>query len=270
VSRLGIRAGTLLAALLLFGFYAIANFVPKEQRIDSPVLPDKGLRLGLDLRGGIHWVLGVELDVRVKHELDTLSDRLEADLEDDGLKVESRSVTDGQLIINASGGARSAAEQWATDTGVLDKTGDSPLAYELTDRWRKEVRENAMAQVLEVLRKRIADPIQGIPDSVVTRQGDDRVLVQIPGGQIDRSSARKLLNSTGFLEFKIVQDVEPTEELLLAKYDGEMPPGTEFAFERDRESGRVINAYLVPETPDTTGAFLKAARMNFANSAKAA
>jgi len=99
----------------------------------------------------------------------------------------------------------------------------------------------------------------------VTRQGDDRVLVQIPGGQIDRSSARKLLNSTGFLEFKIVQDVEPTEDLLLAKNGGKLPAGTELAFERDRESGRVINAYLVPEKPDTTGAFLKDARMNFDN-----
>ena len=84
--------GTLLAVLLLFGFYALANFVPKEQRIASPIFPDEGLRLGLDLRGGIHWVLGVDLDVRVKHELETLGDRLERALDDDGLSSDSQSV----------------------------------------------------------------------------------------------------------------------------------------------------------------------------------
>ncbi len=269
MSRLGVRVLTLLAGLLLFGFYALANFVPKEQRIDSALLPDGGLRLGLDLRGGIHWVLGVELDVRVKHELETLGDRLNSVLEDDGLKSDSIITRDGQLIVEVGGAAEAAVERWASDTTVLVNVGSVPLTYELTTRWRKEVRENAMAQVLEVLRKRIADPIQGIPDSVVTRQGDDRVLVQIPGGQIDRSSARKLLKSTGFLEFKIVQDAEPTEELLLAKYDGQLPPGTELAFERDRETGRVINAYLVPVKPDITGAFLKDARMNFDNMQRA-
>jgi len=269
IGRLGVRAGTLLALVLLFSFYTMSNFVPKEQRLASPVLPDDGLRLGLDLQGGIHWVLGVELDVRVKHELETLADRLDDALEFDGLNAGAKSVEDGRLFIEAGDDAKAEVKQRADDTGVLVHVDDSPLAFELTDRWRQEVRENAMAQVLEVLRKRISDPIQGIPDSVVTRQGKDRVLVQIPGGQIDRASARKLLNSTGFLEFKIVQDSEPTEELLLAKYDGELPAGTKLAYERDRESGRVINAYLVPIKADITGAFLKDARMNFDNMQRA-
>ena len=137
---MGARAGTLLAILLLFSFYALANFVPKEQRVDSPVLPDEGLRLGLDLRGGIHWVLGVELDVRVQHELETLADRLIRALEDDGLKLDSNHVSDGQLIVESGDGAVEAAvEQWANDTGVLVNAGAAPLAFELTARWRQEV-----------------------------------------------------------------------------------------------------------------------------------
>ena len=90
-----------------------------------------------------------------------------------------------------------------------------------------------MEQVLEVLRRRIADPVKGIPDSVVTRQGEDRVLVQIPGGQIDRSRARELLRVTGFLEFKIVHDSAPTEELLRARFPDGLPPDT-----RDRHRAR--------------------------------
>ena len=82
-----------------------------------------------------------------------------------------------------------------------------------------------MEQVLEVLRRRIDDPLKGIPDSVVTRQGADRILVQIPGGQIDRARARDLLHVTGFLEFKIVRDSAQSEELLRAKHPDGLPAG---------------------------------------------
>jgi preprotein translocase subunit SecD len=122
-----------------------------------------------------------------------------------------------------------------------------------------------MAQVLEVLRRRIEDPIQGIPDSVVTRQGDDRILVQIPGGQIDRSRAREMLKVTGFLEFKIVRETAQTEELLRAKHVQGLPPDTEIAFERDKESQRILAAYLVPEQADLTGDYLEDARVGFDN-----
>jgi preprotein translocase subunit SecD len=98
---------------------------------------------------------------------------------------------------------------------------------------------------------------------VVTRQGADRVLVQIPGGQIDRTRARALLKSTGFLEFKIVLDQDVSEDLLLARYPDGLPEDTMVSFERDRETQRVSAAYLVPRTPDITGDFLEDARVGF-------
>ena len=98
---------------------------------------------------------------------------------------------------------------------------------------------------------------------MVTQQGVDRVLVQIPGGQIERSRARELLRVTGFLEFKLVQDSAQTEEILLARYDGELPADTEIAFERDKETQRVLTAFLVNEHADLTGDYLKDARVGF-------
>jgi len=125
------------------------------------------------------------------------------------------------------------------------------------------VQQRGMSQVLEVLRRRIADPVRGIPDSVVTRQGQDRILVQIPGGQIDRSRARELLRVTGFLEFKIVKDADQTEELLLARSGGVLPEDSVIAFERDKETDRVLRAYLMERAPAITGDYLKDARVNF-------
>jgi preprotein translocase subunit SecD len=266
VSRLRLRIGSIAAVVLLFGFYAVANFVPAEQRAASPLLPDNGLRLGLDLRGGIHWVLGVRLDVAVKQELDFLRDNLEGQFGDEGITGLELDVSDDRLVVTGDSAADAArVRELVSDTGVLRPVGDEPgrLEFALTDAWQQEVRTRGMGQVLEVLRRRIGDPIRGIPDSVVTQQGVDRVLVQIPGGQIDRARARELLRVTGFLEFKLVLDAAQTEELLLAKYDGELPEDTEVAFERDKETNRVLGAYLVGETPDLTGKYLKDARVGF-------
>ncbi|HEB89856.1 MAG TPA: hypothetical protein ENI85_09825, partial [Deltaproteobacteria bacterium] len=64
------RALGVAALVLLFGFMAVANFVPKEERLASRFWPDEGLRLGLDLRGGIHWVVGVDLAEAIERELE--------------------------------------------------------------------------------------------------------------------------------------------------------------------------------------------------------
>ncbi|MDH3214316.1 MAG: protein translocase subunit SecD [Myxococcales bacterium] len=263
---LRVRIGAIAAAVLLFGFYAVANFVPAERRAESPLLPDHGLRLGLDLQGGIHWVLGVKLEVAIEHELEFLRGSLAERLADEGATGIELDVEDGRLIAAGAGAADAKlVRDWADDSGVLRFAGDDagPLSFALTDAWQQEVRTRGMGQVLEVLRRRIGDPIRGIPDSVVTQQGDDRVLVQIPGGQIDRARARELLRVTGFLEFKLVLDAAQTEELLVGKYAGELPKDTEIAFERDKETRRVLGAYLVRDTPDLTGDYLQDARVGF-------
>ena len=158
-----------------------------------------------------------------------------------------------------------AIREAASDTGVLEErdSDENRSSYVLTDDWRQEIRERTMLQVLEVLRRRIDDPVRGIPDSVVTRQGKDRVLVQIPGGQIDRGRARALLGSTGFLEFKIVADGAQNEELLRARYPDGLPDGHEITPELDKETNQVLNVYLVRETADLTGDYLEDARVGF-------
>src|SRR5215470_8763784 len=61
MSSLRWQLGGAAALVLFFAYLSLANLVPKETRMASPLLPDQGLRLGLDLQGGIHWVLGVKL-----------------------------------------------------------------------------------------------------------------------------------------------------------------------------------------------------------------
>ncbi len=257
------------ACVLLFGYYALANFASEETRLESPLVPDNDLRLGLDLRGGIHWVIGVKLGATEDHELGFLKGLLEDEMEREEVVVGKIDVADQKLRVETfTEEARAAVRNWIGDTDQIAEVGNDPelLMFELSDLRRQQVREQGMSQVIEVLRRRIGDPMKGIPDSVVTRQGDDRVLVQIPGGSVDRARAREMLRVTGFLEFKIVLDIAQTEELLRAKYpDAELPEDTTIAFERDKETDRVLSAYLVGEEADLSGDYLTDARPGFDN-----
>jgi preprotein translocase subunit SecD len=266
VSGLRFRVAAVSALVALFAFLSLANFVPEETRVASPLLPDEGLRLGLDLQGGIHWVLGVKLSAAIDHELEFLAGNLQDAAGRDEFAVGDVDVENQQLRVEVFSQANTAAvREWATATDVLSERpgGENELAFELTDAWTDEVDQRAMDQVLEVMRRRIDDPVRGIPDSVVTRQGDERILIQIPGGQIDRSRAREIIKVTGFLEFKIVKDAAPSKELLLTKYDGVLPDDTAVVYERDKETQRVITAYLVADTADITGKYLDDARVGF-------
>jgi len=265
-SALRWRVASVATLLVVFVFLTVANFVPKEQRVASGFWPDDGLRLGLDLRGGIHWVVGVRLDDAIERELDFLRKSLIETLEQDGLTLEASRVEDQTLILELRDAAdRSRVVSRVDDTGLLRSVdGDSTaLRYELTERWTEDVRERTMAQVLEVLRRRIDDPQRGVPDSVVTRQGDDRVLVQIPGEQIDRERARELLKSTGFLEFKIVQDSDVSEEALLARHPDGLDPDQMVVSQRSGDGDFETGAFLVPKVANLTGDYLEDARVQF-------
>jgi preprotein translocase subunit SecD len=260
------RIFLILAVVLPFGFLAAANFVPESTRLDNGFLPDEGLRLGLDLQGGISWVLSADLDKSIEHELDHVRSQLERGLTDAKLPGAGLRVVGRRIVSEPNGDAQEAKlRELIRNYGVLTIVAEAPgqLEVALTDEWTREVRERGMAQVLEVMRRRIDDPVQGIQDTVVTRQGEDRVLVQIPGGQVSQETARRLIEQTGFLEFKIIRDQAPSEALLLDKHSGGLPEDTAIVLERDRDTRRVVAAYLVPRAPDITGDYLSDARVGF-------
>ena len=256
------RLISVIALLSLFGSLTGANFVDEERRAGAWWLPDEGLRLGLDLRGGIHMVISPDLDVAQAHELDHRRGNLEAELEREEISV-------GRLVV--AGDAIEVAPQAPSDArrvrevvdsfGLFDVSeGDQGLlSLRLRAEERDRVQKEAMEQALEVLRLRVDDPATGIQESVVTRQGRDRILVQIPGV----SRVPDIFKQTGFLEFKIVDDSDLSEELLRARYPDGLPEGKAIYFEKERETQRVLRAYLMDEAPAITGEFLEDARVAF-------
>jgi preprotein translocase subunit SecD len=253
-----------LAALVLWmGWYVLGSFVPDAQRQQAWWLPDSAIRLGLDLRGGVHIVIGPDLEVAVAHELSAIQDGIERGLERKQVTGTRFVVSGKELRVQpgAPSDLKAIRELIADDQRFSVRDDGADLLLTLTPEWTREVRERAMLQALEVLRRRIDDPQTGIPESVVTRQGRDRILIEIPG--VDR--VPDIFRKTGFLEFKIVLDAAPSEELLGAKYKDGLPPGTEIAVEKERKTERVINAYLVPVDADINGDFLTDAQVQFDN-----
>ncbi len=77
------RLGSVGALVLLLAYLALANFFPAERRAQAWYLPDEGLRLGLDLQGGIHLVISPDLEAAVAQELGHIEDGLSRQLEDE-------------------------------------------------------------------------------------------------------------------------------------------------------------------------------------------
>jgi preprotein translocase subunit SecD len=247
---------------LVSAWYSAANFVSEEQREATLAWPDKVMRLGLDLRGGIHIVIGPDLDVAIEQELAAIRSQLDANLTDDKVTGVQLIVEPRQLLVKpATSPDRAAVEKLLDEYDTLDvaDVGEHDLVVTLTSTWVKEVRERAMLQSLEVLRRRIDDPATGIPESIVTRQGDDRILVQIPG----MSRVPDIFRQTGHLEFKIVQDSALTEALLRAKHGDGLPEGTTVAPQNEKGSDKLLAVYLVPLAADMRGDQLEDARVTF-------
>ncbi len=247
---------------LVSGWLAAANFIPEKQREASAFWPDQVMRLGLDLRGGIHIVIGPDLDVAIEQELAAIKSQLETRLTDDGVTGVLFVVEPRQLLVKPTTAPDHDAVQKVLDeydTVEVADVGDYDLAVTLTSDWVKEVRERAMLQSLEVLRRRIDDPETGIPESVVTRQGDDRILVQIPG----MSRVPDIFRQTGHLEFKIVQDAALTEELLRANHASGLPEGTTIVPQTEKATDKVLGVYLVTIAADMRGDQLEDARVTF-------
>lgn len=190
------------------------------------------MNLGLDLRGGVHFMLAVDMQAALDKKLHDLVSQYRAQLRDAGIRY--RSVTAKSASDNASAAGiainlRSPADATAIQT--LLKKADSQLLFSQSDDgqvlqigfselWLKQVRDYALEQNLTIIRSRVNS--LGVAEPLVQRQGADRIVVQLPGVQ-DTARAKEILGTTASLEFRLVEDSADVGAALA----GRVPPGTE-------------------------------------------
>lgn len=171
------------------------------------------INLGLDLQGGLYLVLGVDFHKVYRDVIDRQSGSLRDRLKDKSISItglkslkEGAIPDDPRVSFEFDASKREEIYQlMKKEFWTLRLAGETPGHFELglSHDYRNEVREKTLNQSIEVIRNRIDE--FGVSEPSITSQGQDRVVVELPGvREIDR--AKDLIGRTAKLEFKIVDD----------------------------------------------------------------
>jgi len=193
----------------------------------------RGLKLGLDLKGGMHLILQVDMDSAVRNALHRDANDLKEMAEKRGLTLRVGDVAQEKLSVTLPNRDEQAAFQKFLKEEFPQLTTGEPtrqdgglvFALGLTPEEIKQLQERTLSQSLEVLRNRIDQ--FGVTEPVLVRQGDDQIVVQLPGVQ-DPQRALDLIGQTAQLEFKLVDDqaqVSLPELIEAALKSGKLKPG---------------------------------------------
>ena len=203
----------LLAGLILFSIMAIVpSFYQGAPSWWKKYLAPEGVKLGLDLQGGMHLVLRVDLDKAVENSLELAASDLKEGLAEKNITVvRMDSSTPHQIIYTLpnTGAVNTINEVIANDFPNLDiqvkaEKGSFPrITLKLKQKEIDFIRKNAVNQSLEIIRNRIDQ--FGVAEPIIIRQGEDEIVVQLPGVK-DTDRAMGLIGQTAQLEFKMVAD----------------------------------------------------------------
>ena len=169
------------------------------------------LKLGLDLSGGVHFLLEVDIDSALDNRLESLLNQYRKKFRDDRINVESSRKDNKDLVFSFA-----SDEDYSKALRIFNADNVTPLGtplYDLTTNSVrnlvelaysqpaiKEIRDYAVGQNLMTLRNRVNE--LGVSEPIVQRQGSSRIVVQLPGVQ-DTTAAKKIIGKTANLEFRL-------------------------------------------------------------------
>jgi preprotein translocase subunit SecD len=198
--------------LTILSFYLLAPTVyslwnPEAEKLPSGFV-DTAMRLGLDLKGGVHMVLGVDLDKVSKNQLSSYGRSLEKSLKDEGVNVVSviPHENKGELEIKLGSEedrkkfVKSVKDNWAGTLEMLSPLGQSEF-IRMTSLADEQVRDRAREQSIQTIRNRIDE--FGVAEPIISKKGNDQILVQFPGAK-EPERLKALIGQTAQLNFHIV------------------------------------------------------------------
>ncbi len=260
------------AAILLTAFvvilFAVPNFLPESMVESWPRWAQRHVVLGLDLRGGSHLLLAVDTNAVRKEKLNTLRDDVRRVLRDarigyTGLLVRGNSVEvrirEDSKVDQAFTKLRELSQplggiMGTTGQNSLDLSQDGSLIrLRVTDPAILDRVRQAVDQSIQIVERRVNE--LGTVEPVIQREGNDRILVQVPGLQ-DPSRLKQLLGKTAKLDFRMVDtNVSPEQAV-----QGRVPPDDELL----HGTGREANVpYVVEKRVLVSGADLTDAQPGF-------
>ncbi len=288
-TTLKLKVGTLIFLIFLSIITIVPSFYSATPDWWKKYMAPEGLRLGLDLQGGMHLVLKVDLKKAEEVSLELAATDLKDALKEKSITAVRSDSAPGSILFTLPN--TGAVETVKTvikeafpniDATVEAKEGSFPrITIKLKDSEISFIRTHAVDQSLEIIRNRIDQ--FGVAEPVIIRQGTDEIVVQLPGVR-DPKRAMKLLGDTAQLEFKLVAetpginiqemidqvktsgqwaDGEDRKKLNRALH-GRLPANAEIYFEKDKDkqTGQEIIRPLVLENQTLmTGDMVKNAQV---------
>jgi len=166
------------------------------------------MKLGLDLRGGVHFLLEVDMETALNQRLEALSGQIKRELREERIRYRGGDIEDQARIVLSfrDEAARSEAFELVRDQYnefLLDETTEGEeflLTLTLSEAEVRNIQEYALEQNLTTIRNRVNE--LGVAEPLVQRQGADRIIVELPGVQ-DTAQAKRVLGATANLEFRM-------------------------------------------------------------------
>ena len=214
-TALKLKLGFLFFIIVLAVTTVVPSFYANTPSWWKKYMAPEGLRLGLDLQGGMHLVLQVNLQKAEENTLELAANDLKDTLAEESVTaVQTKSGSKDTIIftlpnVSAVDKVQALIEDGfdeELDVQVDAKEGSFPrIILQLSQEKKDYIKNNAVAQSLEIIRNRIDQ--FGVAEPVIIRQGADEIVIQLPGVK-DPDRAMKLLGDTAQLEFKLVAESE--------------------------------------------------------------
>ena len=261
------RALLVAAAIIAALVYIYPSLAPSLPSWWTKVLPSQTINLGLDLKGGMHLVLEVQVDKAVESAVERNIEELKFALRKDQIPVNSVTRTENNRVELQLARAEDKDKvntlldrefDYFITEGTSEESGRLTITLKLDEREAKRIKEMAMRQALETIRNRIDQ--FGVTEPDIRPQGDDRIVIQLPGVD-DPERAKELIGRTALLEFKLVDESRSPQAAL----EQGLPPGTEIAYEivKDKQTGRERKIpYLLRSRALMTGEYITDARVS--------
>ena len=256
---------TLIIVFLVISFvFLVPNFVDLKGAWKR-YLPSDKIHLGLDLKGGMHLMLSMDMVKLMEHKVNRTVDGLKDGMIRDGVRFLALDRKGGAISISIKADQKEKLYNLLAKEFPMVKVADSKADGDLltvdlgfVEREVAQAKEDAVSRALETIRNRIDQ--FGVTEPVIVQQGENQILVQLPGIK-DPDRALELIGKTAQLEFKLVD-----EDNVGRLGSGIVPEGSEILTlkTRNRETGVVSTApILVKKQALLTGDLLTDARVKF-------
>ena len=196
-------------------FIVAMNLLPSTPKILSAIGAEP-LKLGLDLRGGVHFLMEIDMDEALAKSSQQYVQDIKSELQKQKIHYSSVTLGDEQVITTAFRTEKErddAIDYLRTHHNDLIFTSDADgqkflIRARITENRLQELKTYAVDQNINIIRNRVNE--LGVAEPLVQRQGSDRIIVELPGIQ-DTARAKEILGATATLEFRMVDDAGDIE-----------------------------------------------------------